>query len=70
MSNVAANDGPERFAAGGVSGLDTKTAALAIIAMTERTAHQVRTWNVDLDRAAVVDALATLAMKMLHPTTS
>ena len=60
----------ERFAAGGVSGLDTKTAALAIIAMTERTAHQVRTWNVDLDRDAVVQALATLAMKMLHPTTA
>jgi AcrR family transcriptional regulator len=57
----------ERFAAGGVTGVDTTMAALAIIAMTDRTAHQVRTWNVDLEPDAVVEALATLAMKMLHP---
>ncbi|HVW79994.1 MAG TPA: TetR/AcrR family transcriptional regulator [Mycobacteriales bacterium] len=57
----------ERFAAGGVEGVDPTMAALAIIAMTDRTAHQVRTWNIDLDREAVVDALATLAMRMLHP---
>jgi AcrR family transcriptional regulator len=57
----------ERFAAGGVKGVDPTMAALAIIAMTDRTAHQVRTWNIDLDRDAVVDALATLAMRMLHP---
>lgn len=57
----------DRFAEGGVSGVDTKIAALAIIAMTERTAHQVRTWDVDIDSAAMVDSLATLAIKMLHP---
>jgi AcrR family transcriptional regulator len=57
----------DRFSQGGVTGVDTKMAALAIIAMTERTAHQVRTWDVDIDRAAMVDSLATLAMKMLHP---
>lgn len=57
----------DRFTDGGVTGLDTKMAALAIIAMTERTAHQVRTWDVDIDRTAMVDSLATLAMKMLHP---
>ena len=57
----------ERFAAGGVTGVDPKMAALAIIAMTDRTAHQIRTWKVDLGRDAVVDSLATLAMKMLHP---
>ncbi len=57
----------ERFNLGGVTGVDTKMAALAIIAMTERTAHQVRTWDVDIDRAAMIDSLATLAMKMLHP---
>jgi AcrR family transcriptional regulator len=57
----------DRFSRGGVTGVDTKMAALAIIAMTERTAHQVRTWDVDIDRAAMVDSLATLAMKMLHP---
>jgi hypothetical protein len=42
-------------------------AALAIIAMTERTAHQVRIWEVDIAREAMVDSLATLALKMLHP---
>jgi hypothetical protein len=57
----------ERFAMGGVTGVDTTMAALAIIAMTDRTAHQLRTWGLDLDRETVIDALATLAMKMLHP---
>jgi AcrR family transcriptional regulator len=57
----------DRFAAGGVRGVDTKMAALAIIAMTERTAHQMRTWDVDIDRGAMVESLATLAIKMLHP---
>ncbi|HVW80648.1 MAG TPA: TetR/AcrR family transcriptional regulator [Mycobacteriales bacterium] len=57
----------ERFNRGGVTGVDTKMAALAIIAMTERTAHQVRTWDVDIERTAMIDSLATLAMKMLHP---
>jgi hypothetical protein len=58
----------ERFTDGGVTDVDPTMAALAIIAMTDRTAHQVRTWGLDLDDDAVVDALATLAMKMLHPT--
>lgn len=57
----------DRFAEGGVTTVDTRMAALAIIAMTERTAHQVRTWDVDIDRDAMVDSLATLAIKMLHP---
>jgi AcrR family transcriptional regulator len=57
----------DRFTEGGVTGIDTKLAALAIIAMTERTAHQVRTWDVDMDHATMVASLATLAMKMLHP---
>jgi hypothetical protein len=35
--------------------------------MTERTAHQMRTWDIDIDRGAMVDSLATLAIKMLHP---
>ena len=60
----------ERFQAGGVTGIDPKVAALAIIAMTDRTAHQVRTWNVDITQVALIDALATLAMKMLHPACS
>jgi AcrR family transcriptional regulator len=57
----------DRFDQGGVEGVDTKMAALAIIAMTDRTAHQVRTWSGDIDDATLVDSLATLAMKMLHP---
>jgi hypothetical protein len=35
--------------------------------MTERRAHLVRTWNVEIDRVRLIDALATIAMKMLHP---
>ncbi|HVV74826.1 MAG TPA: TetR/AcrR family transcriptional regulator [Mycobacteriales bacterium] len=57
----------ERFVEGGVKDVDTKMAALAIIAMTERSAHQVRTWDVDIERETMIDSLATLAMKMLHP---
>jgi AcrR family transcriptional regulator len=57
----------ERFVEGGVTGLDPRMAAIAITAMTERAWHQVRTWNVEIDGAAVVDSLATMAMKMLHP---
>jgi hypothetical protein len=57
-----------RFREGGVEGLDPAMAAIAMIAMTERMAHQVRTWNIEIDNDAVADALATMAMKMLHPT--
>jgi AcrR family transcriptional regulator len=56
-----------RFVDGGVTGVDPNMAALAIIAMTERMAHQVRTWNVEIDQRTLVDTLATLSMKMLHP---
>lgn len=58
----------ERFTEGGVEGLEPSMAAIAMIAMTERMAHQVRTWNMEIDPDAVADALATMAMKMLHPT--
>lgn len=57
-----------RFIEGGVDRLDPRMAAIAMIAMTERMAHQVRTWNIEIDTEAVADALATMAMKMLHPT--
>jgi AcrR family transcriptional regulator len=57
----------ERFVEGGVSGLDPRMAAIAITAMTERLWHQIRTWNVEIDRRTVIDSLATIAMKMLHP---
>ncbi len=58
----------ERFTEGGVEGLNPSMAAIAMIAMTERLAHQVRTWSIEIDLDAVADALATMAMKMLHPT--
>jgi AcrR family transcriptional regulator len=57
-----------RLTDGGVTGLDPAMAAISMIAMTERTAHQVRTWNIEIDRETVADALATIALKMLHPT--
>lgn len=57
----------ERFTEGGVNGPDPTMAAIAITAMTERLWHQIRTWNVDINRDAVIDGLATMAMKMLHP---
>jgi AcrR family transcriptional regulator len=57
-----------RLTEGGVEGVDPMMAALAIIAMTERMAHQVRTWNVEIERRTLVDTLATMSMKMLHPT--
>jgi AcrR family transcriptional regulator len=57
----------ERFTEGGVTGLDPAMTAIAMTAMTERMWHQVRTWNVDIDRNEAIDGLATMAMKMLHP---
>jgi AcrR family transcriptional regulator len=57
-----------RFREGGVEDIDPQMAALAIIAMIERVASQVRVWNVDVDRETVTQALAVLALKMLHPT--
>jgi AcrR family transcriptional regulator len=56
-----------RFVDGGVVGVDPRMAALAIIAMTERMAHQVRIWSLDIDRQQLIESLATLSMKMLHP---
>jgi AcrR family transcriptional regulator len=58
----------DRFREGGVADIDPQMAALAIIAMTERVASQLHTWNVDIDRETIITSLATLALKMLHPT--
>jgi len=57
----------KRFSEGGVTDVEPAMAAIAITAMTERMWHQIRTWNVEIDREVVIDALATMAMKMLHP---
>jgi AcrR family transcriptional regulator len=57
----------ERFRAGGVVSADPQMAALAIIAMTERMASQIRTWGADIDQPTTVASLATMALKMLHP---
>jgi AcrR family transcriptional regulator len=56
-----------RFCEGGVKDISPQMAALAIIAMVERVASQVRIWNIDVDRETVTQALAVLALKMLHP---
>ncbi|MBV9485580.1 MAG: TetR/AcrR family transcriptional regulator [Frankiaceae bacterium] len=58
----------ERFKEGGVADIDPQMAALAIIAMTERMATQMTLWNVEIDREVVIPSLATMALKMLHPT--
>jgi AcrR family transcriptional regulator len=58
----------DRFREGGVTGVDPQMAALAIIAMTERVANQMRTWSLDIDTESVIDSLATMSLKMLHPT--
>jgi AcrR family transcriptional regulator len=58
----------ERFKEGGVDGIDPQMAALAIIAMTERMATQMTIWNVEIDRDVLIPSLATMALKMLHPT--
>lgn len=57
----------QRFREGGVADIDPQMAALAIIAMTERVASQLHTWNVSLDKETITASLATLALKMLHP---
>jgi AcrR family transcriptional regulator len=57
----------DRFREGGVSSADPQMAALAIIAMTERVASQIRTWSADIDPSTTIAALATMALKMLHP---
>lgn len=58
----------DRFREGGVADIDPQMAALAIIAMTERVASQLHTWGVDIDEDTITASLATLALKMLHPT--
>lgn len=57
----------DRFREGGVEDDDFAMAALAIIAMVERVAVQLTTWNVELDEQRLVPALATMSLKMLHP---
>jgi AcrR family transcriptional regulator len=58
----------ERFKEGGVDDIDPQMAALAIIAMTERMATQMAIWSVEFDRDVLIPSLATMALKMLHPT--
>lgn len=58
----------ERFREGGVEDADLVMSALAIIAMVERVAVQITTWNVEIDEQQLITSLATMALKMLHPT--
>jgi AcrR family transcriptional regulator len=59
----------ERFREGGVADTNVVMSALAIIAMVERVAVQITTWNVEIDEARLIPSLATMALKMLHPST-
>jgi AcrR family transcriptional regulator len=58
----------ERFTEGGVTEIDAQMCALAIIAMTERMASQISIWSAEIDKELVITSLATMALKMLHPT--
>jgi AcrR family transcriptional regulator len=58
----------ERFQEGGVTDFDPQIAALAIIAMVERVATQISIWSAEIDTDDLVASLATMALKMLHPT--
>lgn len=58
----------ERFREGGVEHAELAMCALAIIAMVERVAVQITTWSVDIDEERLIESLATMALKMLHPT--
>ena len=55
------------FEAGGAGASDPFVAALAITGLTDGFGHQVRTWDLALDRETVADSLTALAFRMLHP---
>jgi TetR/AcrR family acrAB operon transcriptional repressor len=57
----------EAFRDGGAGASDPFLAALAVTGLTDGFGHQVRTWDLALDRDAVVDSLTALAFRMLHP---
>ena len=48
------------------AGMDPDTAALAVTALIDGVGHQIRTWDLPLDRDEVVDSLTELASQMLH----
>jgi AcrR family transcriptional regulator len=68
---VAANQVSVRLGAaidaGGVTGPDARVAALGLVALSDGFGHQVRTWDIDIDRPAVVHSVTALGMRMLHP---
>jgi AcrR family transcriptional regulator len=57
----------EAFEAGGAGASDPFIAALGITGLTDGFGHQVRTWDLALDRETVADSLTALAFRMLHP---
>jgi AcrR family transcriptional regulator len=57
----------EAFEAGGAGASDPFLAALAVTGLTDGFGHQVRTWELALDRDTVADSLTALAFRMLHP---
>jgi AcrR family transcriptional regulator len=48
--------------------VDPDLAALAVNALVDGVGHQIRTWDLPLDRDELVDQLTFLALRMLHPT--
>jgi len=52
---------------GGGGAGDPWMEGLALIGLFEGFGHQVRTWDVSLDRAAMLDAVALVSLRMLHP---
>jgi AcrR family transcriptional regulator len=58
-----------RSLANGMPGrADPNLAVLAMIALLDGVGHQIRTWDLTLDRDELVDSLTVLAQRMLHPS--
>lgn len=53
--------------AGATTEGDAITEAMAIVALVEGFGHQVRTWDIPVERDTMLDSITTLGMRMLHP---
>lgn len=56
-----------RISTGGAVGVEPRLAGIAILAMVDRFAVQVRLGDLVIDRGAAVELLADLTLAMLHP---
>jgi len=55
--------------AGATTAGDANNQAMAVVALVEGVGHQLRTWDIPFEREALLDAITTLALRMLHPGT-